>query len=104
MVSTDTPFGHLRHLGPVVEMSETPTYWTHPTVPANPRRAHVGLGGREAFEPPPRGRSLDHLRLPLQTERTPYRLADGRSPVVFQSTGDTAWHIDPIFRFWPNSM
>jgi hypothetical protein len=35
MVSTDTPFGRLRHIGPVAEMSETPTCWTHPTVPAN---------------------------------------------------------------------
>ena len=35
MVSTDTPFGRLRHIGPVAEMSETPTRWTHPTVPAN---------------------------------------------------------------------
>jgi crotonobetainyl-CoA:carnitine CoA-transferase CaiB-like acyl-CoA transferase len=35
MVSTDTPFGRLRHIGPVAEMRETPTCWTQPTVPAN---------------------------------------------------------------------
>jgi crotonobetainyl-CoA:carnitine CoA-transferase CaiB-like acyl-CoA transferase len=35
MVSTETPFGRLRHLGPVAEMSETPPRWTHPTVPTN---------------------------------------------------------------------
>ena len=32
MVS-DTPSGKLRHLKPVVQMSETPTYWARPSVP-----------------------------------------------------------------------
>ncbi len=32
MVS-DTPSGPLRHLKPVVQMSETPTYWARPSVP-----------------------------------------------------------------------
>jgi len=27
------PFGRLPHLGPVVQMSETPARWTQPTVP-----------------------------------------------------------------------
>jgi crotonobetainyl-CoA:carnitine CoA-transferase CaiB-like acyl-CoA transferase len=30
---TDTPSGKLRHLRPVVQMSETPTYWARPSVP-----------------------------------------------------------------------
>jgi crotonobetainyl-CoA:carnitine CoA-transferase CaiB-like acyl-CoA transferase len=30
---TDTPSGRLRHLRPVVQMSETPTYWARPSVP-----------------------------------------------------------------------
>ena len=32
MVS-DTPSGHLRHLKPVVRMSETQPYWARPSVP-----------------------------------------------------------------------
>jgi len=32
-VTTDTPFGRLRHLGPVAELSATPPRWTRPTVP-----------------------------------------------------------------------
>ena len=32
MVS-DTPSGRLRHLKPVVQMSETPPYWARPSVP-----------------------------------------------------------------------
>jgi len=32
MVS-DTPSGRLRHLKPVVQLSETPTYWARPSVP-----------------------------------------------------------------------
>ena len=35
LVSTETPYGRLRHLGPVVEMSETPARWERPTVPYN---------------------------------------------------------------------
>jgi crotonobetainyl-CoA:carnitine CoA-transferase CaiB-like acyl-CoA transferase len=30
---TDTPSGRLRHLRPVVQLSETPTYWARPSVP-----------------------------------------------------------------------
>jgi len=33
MVQSDTPFGKLRHLGPVLELSATPPRWTRPTVP-----------------------------------------------------------------------
>src|SRR6202044_380164 len=32
MVS-ETPSGRLRHLRPVVQLSETPTYWARPSVP-----------------------------------------------------------------------
>jgi hypothetical protein len=32
MVS-DTPSGKLRHLRPVVQLSETPPYWARPSVP-----------------------------------------------------------------------
>jgi len=32
-MDTDTPSGRLRHLKPVVQMSETPPYWARPTVP-----------------------------------------------------------------------
>jgi crotonobetainyl-CoA:carnitine CoA-transferase CaiB-like acyl-CoA transferase len=32
-VTSDTPMGKLRHLGPVVRLSETPPRWTRPSVP-----------------------------------------------------------------------
>jgi crotonobetainyl-CoA:carnitine CoA-transferase CaiB-like acyl-CoA transferase len=32
-IASDTPVGRLRHLGPVVRLSETPPRWTRPTVP-----------------------------------------------------------------------
>ena len=32
-MTTDTPAGRLRHLGPVVKLSETPPYWARPSVP-----------------------------------------------------------------------
>ena len=32
-VTSDTPVGRLRHLGPTVQMSETQPYWARPTVP-----------------------------------------------------------------------
>lgn len=32
-VETDTPFGRMTHLAPVVKLSETPARWTLPTVP-----------------------------------------------------------------------
>ncbi len=32
-VTTDTPVGRLRHLGPVVHLSETPPRWARPSVP-----------------------------------------------------------------------
>jgi hypothetical protein len=30
---TDTPGGRLRHLKPVVQLSDTPPYWARPSVP-----------------------------------------------------------------------
>ena len=33
LVESDTPLGLLSHLGPVLEMSETPARWDRPTVP-----------------------------------------------------------------------
>jgi crotonobetainyl-CoA:carnitine CoA-transferase CaiB-like acyl-CoA transferase len=35
LISSETPFGRIRHLGPVAQMSETPTRWQRPTVPPN---------------------------------------------------------------------
>jgi hypothetical protein len=32
-IETDTPSGRLRHLKPVVQLSETPPYWARPSVP-----------------------------------------------------------------------
>src|SRR5919199_90137 len=32
-MTSDTPAGRLRHLGPVVRLSETPPYWARPSVP-----------------------------------------------------------------------
>ena len=32
-ITSDTPVGRLRHLGPVVKLSETPPRWARPTVP-----------------------------------------------------------------------
>jgi crotonobetainyl-CoA:carnitine CoA-transferase CaiB-like acyl-CoA transferase len=32
-IETDTPVGRLRHLGPTVQLSETPPYWARPSVP-----------------------------------------------------------------------
>ena len=32
-MTSDTPVGRLRHLGPVVRLSETPPRWARPTVP-----------------------------------------------------------------------
>src|SRR5439155_12541806 len=32
-VVSDTPFGHVRHMTPVVEMIGTPARWARPTVP-----------------------------------------------------------------------
>ena len=32
-VDSDTPVGRLRHLGPTVQLSETPPYWARPSVP-----------------------------------------------------------------------
>jgi crotonobetainyl-CoA:carnitine CoA-transferase CaiB-like acyl-CoA transferase len=40
---SDTPVGRLRHLAPVVQLSETPTHWSRPTVP---------LGYHEPVWPP----------------------------------------------------
>ena len=33
MMTSATPFGRLKHLGPVLELSETPPFWERPTVP-----------------------------------------------------------------------
>lgn len=33
MMTSDTPFGRLSHLKPVLELSETPPFWERPTVP-----------------------------------------------------------------------
>ena len=32
-MASDTPVGRLRHLGPVVHLSETPPRWARPSVP-----------------------------------------------------------------------
>jgi crotonobetainyl-CoA:carnitine CoA-transferase CaiB-like acyl-CoA transferase len=32
-IDSDTPVGRLRHLGPTVQLSETPPYWARPSVP-----------------------------------------------------------------------
>jgi crotonobetainyl-CoA:carnitine CoA-transferase CaiB-like acyl-CoA transferase len=32
-ITTETPFGTLRHLAPVLELSETPPHWARPPVP-----------------------------------------------------------------------
>jgi crotonobetainyl-CoA:carnitine CoA-transferase CaiB-like acyl-CoA transferase len=32
-MSSDTPVGNLRHLGPVVRLSETAPFWARPSVP-----------------------------------------------------------------------
>jgi crotonobetainyl-CoA:carnitine CoA-transferase CaiB-like acyl-CoA transferase len=32
-IESDTPAGRLRHLGPTVQLSETPPYWARPSVP-----------------------------------------------------------------------
>jgi hypothetical protein len=32
-IESDAPAGQLRHLGPTVRLSETPPYWTRPSVP-----------------------------------------------------------------------
>jgi hypothetical protein len=32
-MTSDTPVGRLRHLGPVVRLSETPPHWARPAVP-----------------------------------------------------------------------
>jgi hypothetical protein len=32
-IESDTPVGRLRHLGPTVQLSETPPHWARPSVP-----------------------------------------------------------------------
>jgi hypothetical protein len=32
-IESETPVGRLRHLGPTVQLSETPPYWARPSVP-----------------------------------------------------------------------
>ena len=36
---SDTPYGRIRHLGPVLELSETPPHWALPTVPLGTHKA-----------------------------------------------------------------
>ena len=36
--TSETPSGRLRHLKPVVQLSETPAYWARPSVPLGYRR------------------------------------------------------------------
>jgi hypothetical protein len=33
MMTSDTPFGRLRHLAPIAQLSETPGRWERPSVP-----------------------------------------------------------------------
>jgi crotonobetainyl-CoA:carnitine CoA-transferase CaiB-like acyl-CoA transferase len=33
MITSETPFGRLRHLGPIAQLSETPGRWDRPSVP-----------------------------------------------------------------------
>jgi crotonobetainyl-CoA:carnitine CoA-transferase CaiB-like acyl-CoA transferase len=42
MTVSETPFGRIRHIAPIVELSETPPYWARPAVP---------LGAHEAVWP-----------------------------------------------------
>jgi crotonobetainyl-CoA:carnitine CoA-transferase CaiB-like acyl-CoA transferase len=35
LIASETPFGRIRHLGPVAQMSKTPARWQQPTVPPN---------------------------------------------------------------------
>ena len=46
-LETETPWGRLRHLGPCVELSETPARWERPTVP-------LGTHSPRWPDPPPR--------------------------------------------------
>ena len=39
MTMSDTPYGRIRHLRPVLELSETPPYWALPTVPLGTHKA-----------------------------------------------------------------
>jgi hypothetical protein len=32
-VTSDTPFGRIRHLAPAAQLSETPAWWPRPAVP-----------------------------------------------------------------------
>lgn len=39
MTVSETPYGRLRHLGPVLELSDTPPHWALPTAPLGTHRA-----------------------------------------------------------------
>lgn len=39
LLETDTPFGRLTHMAPLIKYSETPGYWERPTVPLGYHRA-----------------------------------------------------------------
>jgi crotonobetainyl-CoA:carnitine CoA-transferase CaiB-like acyl-CoA transferase len=39
LTDSDTPFGRLRHIGPAARLSETPAFWSRPTVPLGTHEA-----------------------------------------------------------------
>jgi crotonobetainyl-CoA:carnitine CoA-transferase CaiB-like acyl-CoA transferase len=45
LTRSSTPFGELSHLGPIVELSETPARWALPTVPLGTHPAEWAKGG-----------------------------------------------------------
>lgn len=49
-VDTDTPFGPMTHLAPIVRLSETPTRWTRPAVPLGTHAA-AWENGKRGQEP-----------------------------------------------------
>jgi hypothetical protein len=56
-MTSDTPAGRLRHLAPVLRLSETPPYWARPSVPLGyhapvwPERV-ASAGGRRTLAAP----------------------------------------------------
>jgi len=46
-VETDTPFGRMTHLAPIVRLSETPAWWTLPAVPLGTHAAAWENGKRD---------------------------------------------------------
>ena len=43
-IRSETPYGRLSHLGPVVEISATPAHWVRPTVPLGTNPAEWPAG------------------------------------------------------------